>query len=125
MLKLIIYAFLRNIHSSRRIEDLCRNDIRAIWLSGMNTPFLFFVKMTMRLIMDTKKPLRLYNLSGLNICSSRLSAEAARFELAVQLPVRQFSKLVVSATHPHFLFDWVTKSGANIQSFFNLSKKSR
>ncbi len=29
-------------------------------------------------------------------------AEAARFELAVRLPVRQFSKLVVSATHPHF-----------------------
>ena len=28
-------------------------------------------------------------------------AEAARFELAEQLPVRQFSKLVVSATHPH------------------------
>jgi hypothetical protein len=29
-------------------------------------------------------------------------AEAARFELAVRLPVRQFSKLLVSATHPHF-----------------------
>ena len=27
-------------------------------------------------------------------------AERARFELAVPLPVRQFSKLVVSATHP-------------------------
>ena len=30
-------------------------------------------------------------------------AERARFELAVQLPVRQFSKLVVSATHPILL----------------------
>ena len=29
-------------------------------------------------------------------------AEATRFELVVQLPVRQFSKLLVSATHPHF-----------------------
>ncbi len=29
-------------------------------------------------------------------------AEAARFELAEQSPVRQFSKLLVSATHPHF-----------------------
>lgn len=38
MLKLIIYAYLRNIYSSRRIEDLCRNDIRAIWLSGMSAP---------------------------------------------------------------------------------------
>ncbi len=30
-------------------------------------------------------------------------AEAGGFEPPVQLPVRQFSKLVVSATHPHFL----------------------
>ncbi len=30
-------------------------------------------------------------------------AEATRFELVVRLPVRQFSKLLVSATHPHFL----------------------
>ncbi len=30
-------------------------------------------------------------------------AEATRFELVVRKPVRQFSKLMVSATHPHFL----------------------
>ena len=29
-------------------------------------------------------------------------AEAGGFEPPVQFPVRQFSKLVVSATHPHF-----------------------
>lgn len=29
-------------------------------------------------------------------------AEAGGFEPPVRLPVRQFSKLVVSATHPHF-----------------------
>ena len=32
-----------------------------------------------------------------------LQAEGAGFEPAVQLPVRQFSKLVVSATHPSLL----------------------
>ena len=32
-----------------------------------------------------------------------LEAEAGGFEPPVRLPVRQFSKLVVSATHPHFL----------------------
>ena len=31
---------------------------------------------------------------------SKIKAEGAGFEPAVQLPVRQFSKLVVSATHP-------------------------
>ena len=31
-----------------------------------------------------------------------LTAEAGGFEPPVRLPVRQFSKLVVSATHPHF-----------------------
>ena len=30
-------------------------------------------------------------------------AEAGGFEPPVRLPVRQFSKLVVSATHPNFL----------------------
>ena len=33
-------------------------------------------------------------------CFFNFFAERARFELAVPLPVRQFSKLVVSATHP-------------------------
>ncbi len=32
-----------------------------------------------------------------------LNAEAGGFEPPVRLPVRQFSKLVVSATHPNFL----------------------
>ena len=32
-----------------------------------------------------------------------LKAEAGGFEPPVRLPVRQFSKLLVSATHPHFL----------------------
>ena len=38
-----------------------------------------------------------------NVCSWKFSAaERARFELAVGLPLRQFSKLLVSATHPPF-----------------------
>ena len=32
-----------------------------------------------------------------------VDAEAGGFEPPVRKPVRQFSKLVVSATHPHFL----------------------
>ena len=45
----------------------------------------------------------LYQLSyGTNISLSNSTAEATRFELVVRLPVRQFSKLLVSATHPHF-----------------------
>ena len=37
------------------------------------------------------------------VCSWKFSAaERARFELAVGLPLRQFSKLLVSATHPPF-----------------------
>ena len=43
-----------------------------------------------------KKPCR--NSTRLNS-----SAEAGGFEPPVRLPVRQFSKLVVSATHPNFL----------------------
>ncbi|MDH6355782.1 transposase, partial [Dysgonomonas sp. PH5-45] len=38
MLKLLVYAYLRNVYSSRRIEDLCRNDIRFLWLNGMDVP---------------------------------------------------------------------------------------
>ena len=45
----------------------------------------------------------LYQLSyGTIISLSNSVAEATRFELVVRLPVRQFSKLLVSATHPHF-----------------------
>jgi transposase len=38
MIKIIIYAYLRNIYSSRKIEDITANDIRFIWLSGMQRP---------------------------------------------------------------------------------------
>ena len=45
--------------------------------------------------LKTKKPT--------NKFISWLFAEAGGFEPPVPLRVRQFSKLVVSATHPHFL----------------------
>ena len=35
-------------------------------------------------------------------------AERLGFEPPVRLPVRQFSKLVVSATHPNFLFNRIS-----------------
>ena len=38
MLQILVYAYLRNIYSSRRIEELCRNDIRFMWLTGNVTP---------------------------------------------------------------------------------------
>lgn len=38
MLKVLVYAYLRNIYSSRRIEDFGKNDIRFMWLTGMNCP---------------------------------------------------------------------------------------
>ena len=38
MLKMLVYAYLRNVYSSRRIEELARNDIRFLWLNGMDCP---------------------------------------------------------------------------------------
>jgi hypothetical protein len=50
-------------------------------------------------------------------------AEAGGFEPPVRLPVRQFSKLVVSATHPNFLEPaFSLKCGANIGGTFGLRK---
>ena len=52
-----------------------------------------------------------------------LAAEAGGFEPPVRLPVRQFSKLVVSATHPNFLEPaFSLKCGANIGGTFGLRK---
>ena len=45
-------------------------------------------------VVPTKKRLRLSSQPFLGL------AERTRFELAVELPLRQFSKLLVSATHP-------------------------
>ena len=52
-----------------------------------------------------------------------ISAEAG-IRTPVQLPVRQFSKLLVSATHPHFLLVILLKSDANIQDCFQLFKEN-
>ncbi len=38
MIKVIIYAYLRNTYSSRRIEDFVANDVRFMWLAGMQRP---------------------------------------------------------------------------------------
>lgn len=38
MIKVIIYAYMRNTYSSRKIEDFVRNDVRFIWLAGCQRP---------------------------------------------------------------------------------------
>lgn len=38
MLKVIIYAYMNNIYSCRRIEELLKRDIHFIWLAGYNKP---------------------------------------------------------------------------------------
>lgn len=38
MIKIIIYAYMRNVYSSRKIEDLTKNDVRFMWLSSMQRP---------------------------------------------------------------------------------------
>lgn len=38
LLKIMIYAYLRNTYSSRKIEDLPANDVRFMWLSLMQRP---------------------------------------------------------------------------------------
>ena len=46
---------------------------------------------------------RLIGLYFITVLYPVITAEAGGFEPPVRKPVRQFSKLVVSATHPHFL----------------------
>ena len=56
-----------------------------------------------------------------------LFAEEGGFEPPVQLPVRQFSKLLVSATHPPFLravseMCIFSKAAAKVLLFFDMCK---
>ena len=38
LLKVLVYAYLNNIYSSRRIEEACRTHIHFIWLCGGEHP---------------------------------------------------------------------------------------
>ncbi len=38
MLKIIVYAYMNNVYSCRRIEELLKRDIHFIWLAGYNKP---------------------------------------------------------------------------------------
>jgi transposase len=38
LLKVLIYAYLKNIYSSRQIEEALKENIHFMWLSGMSTP---------------------------------------------------------------------------------------
>ena len=38
LLKVIVYAYINNIYSSRKIEEALQQNIHFMWLSGMSTP---------------------------------------------------------------------------------------
>lgn len=38
MLKVLVFAYLSNVYSSRRIEELLKRDIYFMWLAGMKRP---------------------------------------------------------------------------------------
>lgn len=38
LLKVLVYSYICNEYSSRRIEDLCKRDVQFMWLAGMSTP---------------------------------------------------------------------------------------
>jgi hypothetical protein len=38
MLKVLVFAYLSNVYSSRRIEELLKRDIYFMWLAGMQRP---------------------------------------------------------------------------------------
>ena len=60
----------------------------------------------------------LKHLETLRATSLQGFAERARFELAEELPLRQFSKLVVSATHPP-LRGFISEIGGKNTLFFD------
>jgi transposase len=38
MLKVLVYAYINNVYSSRKIESAVKENIHFMWLAGMNTP---------------------------------------------------------------------------------------
>lgn len=38
LLKVVLYAYLQNIYSSRKMEQLLKRDVHFMWLSGMQHP---------------------------------------------------------------------------------------
>jgi transposase len=38
LLKVVVYGYMSNVYSSRKLEDACKSDIRFMWLAAMNTP---------------------------------------------------------------------------------------
>lgn len=38
LLKVVVYGYMNNVYSSRKLEDACKSDIRFMWLAAMNMP---------------------------------------------------------------------------------------
>lgn len=38
LLKVVLYAYLQNVYSGRKMETLVRRDVNFVWLSGMQRP---------------------------------------------------------------------------------------
>jgi transposase len=38
LLKVVVYGYVSNVYSSRKLESACRENINFMWLSGMNNP---------------------------------------------------------------------------------------
>lgn len=40
LLKVVVYGYMTNVYSSRKLEEACRSNICFMWLAAMNTPEL-------------------------------------------------------------------------------------
>ena len=38
LLKVLVYGYVNNVYSSRKLESMCKENIHMMWLSAMNTP---------------------------------------------------------------------------------------
>src|SRR5690606_33373920 len=56
ILKVLLYAYVNNTYSSRKIEEACRCDIRYMWLCAQNAPDHNTInRFRSRILLDTLK----------------------------------------------------------------------
>lgn len=92
MTKILVYAYSKGMHSSRRIEELLSNDVRYMWLSGMLKPDFHTIARfrkekfdeLSRLFVDSARLCKGLGLANLNIAAfdgTKIAANASKESL--------------------------------------------
>jgi transposase len=126
LLKVLLYAYVNNIYSSRKIEEACRCDIRYMWLCAQNAPDHNTInRFRSRILLDTLKGIfnqvvfllveeGLLSLEEIYVDGTKFESAANRYTFVWKKSIKYHKEKIQQQLQE--LWDYAQKVGAEEQA---------